>query len=162
MRELAFAAPKDGIFPESTYLQIEKSAVVRARIIMDCALIEEVTALMIMNYILSDSPKWNKIEYFGRIKRYRLFFDEVLARLTSRNKINVVKKFTKIPRRLAETLQRMFALRDMLAHVCTFDYSDKRALQYKGKNILSLDGFQSYIEDSNKLIVSLMEKARVV
>src|SRR5574341_585874 len=110
-----------------------------------------------MNYILSDSPKWNQIKYFGRIKRYSLFYHEVLSRLTSRQKITVVKRITTVPRILLNTIARIFALKDILSHVYTFDYTNKRALQYKGMNVLAVDGFKSYLEDSHEVIVFLVK-----
>jgi hypothetical protein len=158
MRELAFPSPSGGGDLDIASLEIERDAIVRARVLLDCALIEELTALIIMNFLLSDSPRWRKIKYFGRIKRYHLFYDSVLARLSGRQKFAVVKKIIDLPRDIRATVDRMFALRDVLAHVYTFDSSGNRALEYKGKGVLTKAGFASYVGDSSRVISWLMRK----
>ena len=162
MRKLAFSPPEDTSLGDQTYLEIEREAVVRARVVLDCAFIEEVTALIIMNHVLSKDPKWNQIEYFGRIKRYSIFYQDVLGHLTARHKIGVVKKFTRVPKDISKTLERMFALRDAFSHIYTFDFGNVRSLQYNGRNVATLDGFKPYIEDSTQVISFLMKARRVL
>lgn len=162
LHELAFAAPVDSPFPDATYLEIERDSVIRARVLLDCAMVEEFTALIIMDHVLADSPKWNEIKYFGRIKRYHVFYDNVLGRLPARYKVAVARKFTRIPKNILKTIQRMLALRDVFAHVHTLDYTKERDLDYKGKSILSKAGFKSYIQDSRDAIAFLVEKTNVL
>jgi len=162
LRELAFAAPDHSPFPDAVYLAIERDSVIRARVLLDCAMVEELTALIIMDHVLTDSSKWNEIEYFGRIKRYRVFYDDILGRLPARYKVAVARKFTHIPKNILKTVQRMLALRDVFAHVYTLDYTKKRDLDYKGKNILSKAGFKSYMQDSSDAIVFLVEMSKIL
>jgi hypothetical protein len=131
-------------------------------VLLDCALVEEVTAIIIMDHVLVDCPKWNEIKYFGRIKRYRIFFDEVLGRLPARHKIAVVKKFIHVPKAISKTLEKMFALRDVFAHVRTLDYSKKRALDYKGQSILSKGGFEFYMQDATDAVCFLIGKSSIL
>jgi len=159
---IAFGAPEHSPFPEADYLQIERESIVRARVLLDCAMIEEVTAIIIMDHILDDSPKWNQIKYFGRIKKYRVLYDDALGRLPARYKLAITKKFIRIPRTISNTIQRMLALRDVFAHSRTLDYSKRRDLEYKGNNILSGTGFRTYIEDSTEAVAFLIEKSRVL
>ena len=161
LRAMAFQAPKHSPFPDAQYLEIERDSVVRARVLLDCAMVEELTAIIIMDHVLDDSPKWNQIKYFGRIKKYRVLYDDVLGRLPARRKLAVAKKFIPIPTTISRTIQRMLALRDVFAHVCTLDYTKLRDLDYKGKNILSAAGFQSYLEDSSDAVAFLVEKSGV-
>lgn len=143
-------------------LQVERDSVIRARVLLDCAMLEELTSLIIMNHVLADSPKWLEINYFGRIKRYHVFYEDILGRLPVRHKIVVARKFISIPKSILTTIQRMLALRDVFAHVYTLDYKKKRALNYKGSNILSKTGFESYIKDSNEAVVFLIEKSKIL
>jgi len=159
---MAFGPPEPSPFPESCYLEIERECIIRARVLLDCAMIEEITAIIIMDHILDDSPKWNQIKYFGRIKKYRVLYDDVFGRLPARHKLAVVKKFIKIPKTISKTIQRMFALRDVFAHVATLDYSKRKDLKYKGNNILSEAGFRSYIQDSREAIAFLIEKSSIL
>src|SRR4030067_3196246 len=122
LRLIAFGAPEHSPFPEADYLEIERESIVRARVLLDCAMVEEVTAIIIMDHGLDDSPKWNQIKYFGRIKKYRVLYDDVLGRLPARHKLAVIKKFIRVPKTISKTIQRMLALRDVFAHVRTLDY----------------------------------------
>lgn len=162
LRRIAFGAPKHSPFPDAEYLEIERDSIVRARVLLDCAMVEEVTAIIIMDYVLNDSPKWNQIKYFGRIKKYHVLYDDVLGRLPARHKLAVAKKFIRIPTAISKTIQRMLALRDVFAHVRTLDYTKLRDLDYKGKNILSEEGFQAYVQDSSNAVAFLVEKSSVL
>lgn len=162
LRMIAFGAHKHSPFPEADYLEIERESIVRARVLLDCAMVEEVTAIIIMGHVLDDSPKWNQINYFGRIKKYRVLYDDVLGRLPARYKLAVAKKFIQIPKTISKTIQRMLALRDVFAHVRTLDYTKRRDLDYKGDNILSKTGFQSYMQDSGDAVAFLVEKSGVL
>ncbi len=138
LHRIAFGAPKHSTFPEAEYLKIERESIVRARVLLDCAMIEEATTIIIMDHVLDDSPKWDQIKYFGRIKKYRVLYEDVLGRLPARHKLAVAKKFIQIPKTISKTIQRMLTLRDVFAHVHTLDYLKRRDLDYKGKNILSV------------------------
>lgn len=162
MRELAFSRPEDSPFPEADYLEIERESVVRARVLLDCAMLEEAAAIIIMDHVLADCPKWHEIEYFGRIKRYRILYDDILGRVPARHKMRVVAKFIRLPKKISHAAERMLALRDLLAHVRTLDYTRKQALQYKGQSILSKPGFESYLKDSTHVVASLIEKSSVL
>jgi hypothetical protein len=162
LRKIAFGAPKHSPFSEAEYLEIERDSIVRARVLLDCAMVEEVTAIIIMDHVLDDSPKWNQVKYFGCTKKYHVLYDEVLGRLPARYKLAVVKKFIRIPKTISKTIQRMLGLRDVFAHVRTLDYSKRRNLGYKGKNILSEAGCQSYMQDSSDAVAFLVEKSGVL
>lgn len=162
LRRIAFGAPKHSPFPEAEYLEIERDSIIRARVLLDCAMIEETAAIIIMDHVLDDSPKWDQIKYFGRIKKYRVLYEDVLGRLPARHKLAVTKKFIQIPKTISKTIQRMLALRDVFAHVRTLDYLKRRELDYKGKNILSESGFQCYMQDSSDAVAFLIEKSSIL
>jgi len=162
LRRIAFGPLKHSSFPEAEYLDIERESIVRARVLLDCAMVEEAAAIIIMDHVLDDSPKWNQIKYFGRIKKYRVLYDDVLGRLPARQKLAVIKKFIRVPKTISDTIQRMLALRDVFAHVRTLDYLKRKDLEYKGKNILSEAGFQSYMQDSIDAVTFLIERSGVL
>ena len=158
MREIAFSGPPGTPAQDLIHLEIEKQAIVRARIIMDCALFEEAAAIAIMDSALRDSPKWNSIRYFGRIKRYSILY-QALGRLSARDKLAAVRRVKRVPPDIRKTLERAFALRNALAHVYTFDYSNVQQLQYRGQSVFTLAGFQSYTSDSNRVLNFLLRTA---
>ena len=160
---VAFGPPEESSsFRESDYLEMQREGIIRARVLLDCAIIEEITAIIIMDHILDDCSKWNQTNYFGRIKKYRVLYDDVLGRLPARHKLAVVKKFIRIPKAIYKTIERMLALRDLFAHVATLDYTKRKALKYRGNNILSEAGFRSYIQDSREAIAFLIKKSSVL
>lgn len=161
MRELAFGRPQNSPYPDADYLETERDSIVRARVLLDCALVEEMSALIIMNHVLASDPKFNEITYFGRIKRYHVLYDDVLGRLPARFKMSVVRKFMRVPKQVSQTVERMLALRDVFAHVCTVDYKQRRNLEYKGHHILSEAGFAAYIRDSRDATAFLIDRSRV-
>lgn len=162
LRIIAFGAPEHSYFPEAHYLELELESIVRARVLLDCAMVEEITAIIIMDHVLDDSPKWNQVKYFGRIKKYHVLYNDVLGRLPARYKLTVAKRFIQIPKAISQTIQRMFALRNVFAHVRTLDYSKRRDLEFKGNNILSQTGFRTYMQDSSEAVAYLIEKSSVL
>ena len=162
MRELAFGHPQNSPYPDADYLEIERDSIVRARVLLDCASVEELSALIIMNHVLASDSKFNEIMYFGRIKRYQVLYDQVLGRLPARFKMSVVRKFIRLPKQVSQTVERMLALRDVFAHVCTLDYSQRRKLEYKGHNILSKAGFAAYVHDSREAKAFLIKRSRIL
>jgi hypothetical protein len=133
-REAAFPQAAGHDAATLAALEMERGAVVRGRILSDCALMEELAALVIMHYVLSDCPRFTRLKYFGRIKKYRLFYEDVLGRLTARQKLAFLRKTAPVPKSVAGTVERMLALRDLLAHVLTIeDHAD--SVKWKGTSV---------------------------
>jgi hypothetical protein len=44
MRELAFGRPKDSPLSDANYLEVDRESIVRVRVLLDCALVEEISA----------------------------------------------------------------------------------------------------------------------
>ena len=162
VRSLAFGPPKDSPYPDTDYVEIERDSIVRARVLLDSAMIEELTALIIMNHVLKSDSKYQETAFFGRSKRYRVLYDDVLGRLPARHKMSIVRNLIRVPRSVSKTIERMLALRDLFAHVATLDYNEKPRLQYKGHNILSKAGFTEYVDDSWEAKAFLIDQSRVL
>jgi hypothetical protein len=137
LREIAFKAQAGRHSSDSIYLEMERDSVVRARILLDASMAEELLALAIMHQILADCKGFRELKYFGRTKKYRVFFADILGRVPARHKMTVLKKFIQIPKAVRETVDRMLALRDLFAHVCTLDYGRQRELMYNGHSVLT-------------------------
>ena len=84
-----------------------------------------------------------------------------LGRLTARHKMTVVKSIAKPPKGVVSTIERMLALRDVLAHVHTID-ADNTTTIYKGHSVFSKAGLEIYSEDANMCIVWLLKKVRLL
>jgi hypothetical protein len=162
LRELAFPAPRANAPLWSVRLEIEKGAVVRARVLLDSALVEELAALMIMHYVLDDCDRWRQLRYFGRVKKYRVLYEDALGRLPARQKLAIVRKFAFVPRAHVTAITRILALRDVLAHVYTFSGSNTRALHYKGHSVFGRPGLDLYVQDASAVIDWLLRKVRLL
>ena len=125
-------------------------------------MVEELSALIIMNHVLASDSKFNEIMYFGPVKRYQVLYGDILGRLPARFKMSVIKKFMRVPKQVSQTVERMLALRDIFAHVSTLDYNQRLNLGYKGHNILSEEGFALYVQDSRDAKAFLIKHSRVL
>ena len=141
-------------------LEIERGALIRNRVLLDCLLIEEAMSLIIMDYILQDSSKWRTIKYFGRIKRFLLFYDDILAHIPPFQKLDALKKIITLPKKIENTMRKIFNLRNIFSHVYTIDYTKLRRVQYNGGNIFNIGKFEKYIDDSSKVIGFLLKRIK--
>jgi len=144
-----------------TVLKMERDAIIRSRVLLDCLMIEEVMSLIIMDYVLHDSPKWKSIKYFGRIKRYRLLYDKILTYIPPFQKLNILKDIINLPRNIERILRRIFNLRNVLAHVFTIDYTKEQEVEYAGRTIFDVDGFEKYVEEANQSAIFLFDKLKL-
>jgi hypothetical protein len=132
--------------------ELERDAIVRARVLGDCAVVEDAAAVILMNYWLQNDPEFGRVKYFGEYARaVRLY--EALGRVTARNKIAFVRQFVvpAPPKSVMATAERMFALRDVLAHVGLLN-ENNASLQFKGQSVLGRKGFISYALDADRVI----------
>lgn len=141
-------------------LEIERDALIRTRVLLDCLMAEEAMCLIIMDYVLRDSPKWTRIKYFGRIKRYRIFYDAVLSHIPPYQKLMIVRDILKVPRKIEKMLRRLFGLRNIFAHTFTIDYTKADQVEYGGLSILNLDAFERYVDDANEAVRYLLGKVK--
>jgi len=133
---------------EKDALQKEKEKLIEIQIISDCTLIEEFMNIIIMRHVLKDSKSWRKIRYFGRIKRFMILYDDILGHISPFQKINIVKKFSPIPRKIESTTRNIFDLRNVFAHHHTIDYTKKRRILYDGVSIFDINNFKKYWDNS--------------
>jgi hypothetical protein len=141
-------------------LEAEKEGLVRIRILLDCLLIEEAMSLIIMDYVLQDSPKWKATTYFGRTKRYHLFYDDILGHIPPFQKLNILKDVIKIPKKLENILRKIFNLRNVFSHVFTVDYTNLRKMQYNGKTLFDIDAFEKFVNDADQVVIFLLKRLK--
>jgi hypothetical protein len=143
-------------------LKMEKEKLIRSQVISDCTLIEELIGLAIMNEILEDSKSWRTIKYFGRIKRFRIFSDEILALISPFRKLDILKKLTFIPHKTEKLTRKIFDLRNLFAHTFTLDYSKAEKILYNGVSIFEISNFKKYCEDSTGVIRFFLRRSKVL
>jgi hypothetical protein len=157
IRKIAF----DSNYEATTVLELERERLIRMRILEDCLTIEESISILIMNSILMDSAKWKKLKYFGHIKRFNVFFTEILGYLFSFQKLAILKRLMEIPKKIEKTTRRIIALRNTFSHAATFAYSDVKKINYGDGSIFDTCIFEKYVRDSNMVIEFFLKKMRV-
>ena len=160
LREAAFSARAWSRTDEVVALEIEKGAIVKGRVLADCAAIEEASALLLMHEWLSRDVQFNRLRYFGRIKKYALLY-EALGHVTARHKMTLVKKIARPPKSVTSTVERMLALRDVVAHVFTLE-DVANSLKYKGESVLTADGLENYMRDASAAVSWLIRRSGVL
>lgn len=161
IKDISYKLRRDKHADRITILQIERDALIRSRVLLDCLMIEEVMSLIIMDYVLHDSTKWRSIKYFGRIKRYRMLYEKILAHIPPFQKLKMLKEIINLSRNIERILRRIFDLRNVLAHVLTIDYSKEQEVEYAGKTIFDVDGFEKYVEEANQAVIFLLGKLKL-
>ena len=159
-RDIAFPTPAENDPYELALLDTAKDAVVRGRVLLDCALIEELSAIILMHYWLSTDRDFMRRRFFGRVNKYRSLFD-ALGRLPARQKMTTIKSTVKAPKSVASNVERMLAIRDVLAHVRTFE-DEHPGITYKGSSIFSTQGLERYVRDSSACLNWFARKARLL
>jgi len=161
IKDIAYKFKGDAHTNRITTLQMERDTLIRSRVLFDCLMIEEAMSLIIMDYVLQDSPKWKNIKYFGRIKRYRMLYDKVLAHIPPFQKLSMLKEIIDLPPNIHKILRRIFGLRNVLAHVFTIDYTKEQEVEYAGRTIFNVDAFVKYVEQANQAIIFLFDKLKL-
>jgi hypothetical protein len=129
-RDIAFPLPPEGHPYELDLLDTAKDAVVRGRVLIDCALMEEMSAVVLMHYWLAADGMFMRLRVFGHTKKYRSLYD-ALGRLPARQKMTALKNAMHVPKSVASNANHMLAVRDVLAHRRTFE-EDYAGVVYKG------------------------------
>ena len=144
-------------------LELEKQEMIRAQILLDSTMIEEAINILIMSIILKDSEQFKNIEFFGRIKRFVVFYDDILGRIFGQQKLDIVNRFRRIPREIEKTTRSIFNLRNLFAHVFTVsDYTKAKRLNYKGQSILEIETFKQYHKDAQRAKDYFIKRAGIL
>lgn len=142
-------------------LKIEKEKLIRSQVISDCTVIEELMSLTIMNEILKDSERWKRIKTFGHIKRFIIFYDEILSLIPPFRKLDIVKQFSRIPDKTERITRKIFDLRNLFAHNYTL-YKKEKKILYNGVSMFDVSNFKTYCEDSTGTIRFFVRLSKVL
>jgi hypothetical protein len=159
-REIAFPTPPEGHPYELDLLDSAKDAVVRGRVLIDCALMEELSGVVLMHYWLATDRAFMRLRYFGRNKKYRSLFD-ALGRVSARQKMAALKNAVRVPKAVTSNVERMLAIRDVLAHRRTFE-AEHVSIMYKGASVFSATGLERFVRDATVTIRWFARKARLM
>lgn len=132
----------------TTYLTLIKNQIIRSHVIMDYILVDEFLNWEICLYQFGKKSKFKQL---WRTKKFQRFNHYVIEGLSLLQKLRYVKSFVKIPKTIVTDIERLNSLRNGLAH--SFFPENLRTSKpiWKGKNIFSLDGINSFSVDMQKI-----------
>jgi len=132
-------------------LELAKDRLIRIVIISDYVLVNEQLDVIICNYFFGKKTTWKS-------KKFRLFNQHVLERLTLVNKIDLLEEFLTLPHPVRSFILALNGLRNAFAHSFFPERRREKPL-YKKKSIYKIDVLREYKEDYDGAVGFLMEKA---
>lgn len=133
-------------------LELAKDRLIRIVIISDYVLINEQIDMIICNYFFGKKTSW-------RSKKFKIFNQHILERLTLTNKIELMEDFLKVPHQIKSFIFALNGLRNAFAHSFFPENRRREKPLYKRESIYKMYVLRQYKEDYGKTVDFLMEKA---
>jgi hypothetical protein len=138
----------------TTYLRLMRDQIVRGFVVLKYTLIDELLGSEICRYLFG---RRGFIQLW-RTQRFRTFNHYILEELFLLQKLRLVKSIRKIPKEVAADVERINALRNGLAHAFFPENLRKSRPVWKGKNIFSVEGFELFAEDVQRVTGFFVEE----
>ncbi len=113
-----------------------------------------------VNYAILDycvDSKKSKLPY--RTKKYQIF-ERILEKTSFEVKQQILKSMLMLPGRMSKFLDRLKALRDIMATVDFPGLDQKNEPEYKGESIYAIKNFKKFMKDSSECGNYLMKVTR--
>jgi hypothetical protein len=146
----------------TTALQVMKRQMVISEVIVRYTLVDEFLSTALCHYFFGKK----RSQRLWKTKKFRNFNYYVVEILSLNEKFRFFKEVAKVPKGVAENVERLVALRNGLAHAY-FPENLRTAKRlspmrsgvwsYKGKDIFTLDGMKAFVEDAASVLDSLGE-----
>ncbi len=133
-------------------LKIAKDLLVRITIIGHYVFINELLDVIICNYFFGKNASKRK-------KRYKLFSQHILERLTLPNKLALLSEFLIFPKNVNDFIYAINGLRNAFAHSFFPENRIREKPIYKKKDIYKIVVLDVYYEDYVKVQDFLLEKS---
>ena len=127
---------------------------------------QAITGQIIIHYtFISQLVDWAVCIYFFRLgkgpvawksEKLQKFNYYILESRSLLEKFRIVKSVYEIPKNIVRDVERLNALRNVVAHKCFLEESEdwrrKGKAVYKGKNIFTLEGIKMFREDMKRVV----------
>jgi hypothetical protein len=141
-------------------LELAKDRLVRSGILSDYVLMDELLSELICRYFFD--PTKTSIQLW-RTAKFKTFNYHVLEELSLMKKVSLVKEIAYIPKKIEETIRLTNMLRNAVAHsffpMNKRDFKRTKKVTYKGKDVFTIDGLNTFNEDTREAIRYLSEIA---
>jgi hypothetical protein len=139
----------------TSQLELARDHIIRGDIILFYTLIDEYLNNEIARYYFGKNRFFQQL---WKTKRFQLFNYHILEELHLMQKLRHVKAITKVPKHVSATIEKMNALRNGLAHSFFPENLSRSSPTWKGKNIFSYDGIESFRQDVQEVINFFMDR----
>lgn len=130
------------------YLEAMRNKLIRGQVTVWYTLVDELLNMELCHYFFG---KKRSFIYLWRTRKFQNFNYYVLEELHLMQKLRFVKAIRRIPKAILDTIERLNALRNGIAHALFPENLRKSKPTYKGKNIFTLDGVNQLQEDMDAL-----------
>ena len=128
----------------TTILELAKRQIVLSEVVRAYTLVDEYLNTSMCHYFFGKQRSFIKL---WKTKRFQVFNYHVIEELSLLQKLRLVHGVRKIPKKTSQTIQRMNALRNGLAHAFFPENLRKSQPRYRGKDIFALEGIRLFHED---------------
>jgi hypothetical protein len=139
----------------TTILELAKRQIVLSEVVRAYTLVDEYLNTSMCHHFFGKQRSFGKL---WKTKRFQVFNYHVIEELSLLQKLRLVHGVGKIPKKTSQTIQRMNALRNGLAHAFFPENLRKSQPRYRGKDIFSLEGIHLFHEDMGEVYEYFMNR----
>jgi hypothetical protein len=147
----------------TSQLKLMKDQLVRSVVIMKYTLIDELLSSIISQKYFKHPLKGFSYKRLWRTKAFRAFAHHMLDGLYLLTKMRLVHDLGPIPNEYRETIDRLNALRNAVAHSFfpeqRYQYRQHRKVIYRGIDIFTIQGFTQFDDDCQRVIDYFVKRA---
>jgi hypothetical protein len=132
-------------------LKVMKNRLIRGEIVMKYALIDEFLTVIICNYYFRKKARDQPFRALWKTKKFKIFNHEIMDQIFLLQKMRIVHTIEKIPKGVRESIERINAVRNDIAH--SFFPENRKAHMpvkrrlYQGDDIFTLKGVEKFEAD---------------
>jgi len=132
-------------------LKVMKNRLIRGEIVMKYALIDEFLTVIICNYYFRRKVRDQPFRALWKTKKFKIFNHEIMDQIFLLQKMRIVHAIEKIPKGIRESIERINAVRNDIAH--SFFPENRKAYMsakrrlYQGDDIFTLKGVEKFEAD---------------
>jgi hypothetical protein len=147
----------------TSQLGLMKDQLVRGQIIMTYTFVDELLSSIIVNKYFTGPDKQFTYKQLWRTKKFQAFCHHVLDGMYLLGKMRLVHDLRAIPKEHRDTIDRLNALRNALAHSFfpqqRYQYRQHKKVVYRDLDIFTVQGFTRFQEDRQSIVDYLLKRA---
>jgi hypothetical protein len=147
----------------SIRLQIMKRDLINSQIVEKYTYIDELLSVIICHTYFRRPKKQFSFRTLWRTKKFKAFAHHLLDGVYLLNKMRLVNDLRAIPTPLKNTIERLNALRNAVAHSFfpenRYQYRKAKKVLYRDLDVFSLEGFRVFQDDCQLVIDHLFRRA---